>query len=381
MKHSATETPRRRRRFPRAALFGVAAGVIALLAILIPASVINRSHSFDGKLGAIVSAHRFSIAAWEMSHLVPDRHPASETDAVLRFFSLETDDPRRLDLLPTVEATLTRQVRSALVETGLDTPVVGRSIVFPPVRFTLTAPPRLLVISPRDRIAFQQQVLLQPGVTLPQIQSIEAQTDSLGVSSLVVGLGGFGATYPTIVNDGGSLEHVIETAIHEWLHQHLALRPLGFRYVLDALGLQQDPDVITINETVASMAAREIAAALLSDYYPDLATGTAPADDVFDREMRDIRQTVDTLLAGGKVEEAESFMEQRRQALVAQGYQIRKLNQAYFAFHGMYADSPASIDPIGEELRQLRARSPSLTEFLSTVSRMTTHDQLRASLR
>ncbi len=51
-------------------------------------------------------------------------------------------------------------------------------------------------------------------------------------------------------------------------------------------------------------------------------------------------------------------MELRRQVFVDHGYIIRKLNQAYFAFYGAYADSPVSAageDPVGEAVRELRA--------------------------
>ena len=64
-------------------------------------------------------------------------------------------------------------------------------------------------------------------------------------------------------------------------------------------------------------------------------------------------------------------MEQQRQYIVANGYQIRKLNQAYFAFHGTYADSPTSVSPIGAMVRELRAQSATLQEFLATASRLT----------
>jgi hypothetical protein len=50
--------------------------------------------------------------------------------------------------------------------------------------------------------------------------------------------------------------------------------------------------------------------------------------------MAATRIEVDRLLAGGKIQEAEQYMEARRQIFVAHGYQIRKLNQAYFAFYG-----------------------------------------------
>ncbi|OGO24020.1 MAG: hypothetical protein A2144_05680 [Chloroflexi bacterium RBG_16_50_9] len=66
---------------------------------------------------------------------------------------------------------------------------------------------------------------------------------------------------------------------------------------------------------------------------------------------------------------------------MTRGYRIRKLNQAYFAFHGTYADSPASISPIGVELRKLRSQSASLKDFMDTVSGMTSREDLAASVR
>ena len=73
-------------------------------------------------------------------------------------------------------------------------------------------------------------------------------------------------------------------------------------------------------------------------------------------------------------------MEERRQYILELGYYIRKLNQAYFAFHGMYADSPTSIAPIGEEMKELRARSQSLQDFLYTVAPMTSRADLQEIL-
>ena len=66
-------------------------------------------------------------------------------------------------------------------------------------------------------------------------------------------------------------------------------------------------------------------------------------------------------------------MEQRRQFLADHGHFIRKLNQAYFAFHGTYADSPASISPIFEQLNTLRAASPSLGDFVREVASISSY--------
>ena len=80
------------------------------------------------------------------------------------------------------------------------------------------------------------------------------------------------------------------------------------------------------------------------------------------------RLRTEALLAAGKVEEAEAYMEQRRMMMLDHGYRIRKINQAFFAFHGSYAASPASISPIHGQLEKLRQRSGSLGEFLHTVA-------------
>ena len=68
-------------------------------------------------------------------------------------------------------------------------------------------------------------------------------------------------------------------------------------------------------------------------------------------------------------------MEERRRFFVANGYLIRKINQAYFAFHGTYATSPASVSPIGDQLRELRSHSTSLEDFLRTVARFGTYQE------
>ena len=73
-------------------------------------------------------------------------------------------------------------------------------------------------------------------------------------------------------------------------------------------------------------------------------------------------------MAREKIEEAEAYMEERRQFIADNGRFIRKINQAYFAFHGSYADSPASVSLINEQLKELRRRSGSLEDYLKTVA-------------
>jgi hypothetical protein len=107
-----------------------------------------------------------------------------------------------------------------------------------------------------------------------------------------------------------------------------------------------------------------------------------PAFDFRD-EMRKTRVTVDELLAKGEIEAAEDYMEAQRQVFWDQGYRIRKLNQAYFAFYGAYADEPggaAGEDPVGEAVRKLYANSPSLAAFLKRIAWMTSFEELQAYL-
>jgi hypothetical protein len=97
------------------------------------------------------------------------------------------------------------------------------------------------------------------------------------------------------------------------------------------------------------------------------------------KEMYETRLRVDELLSQGKIEEAEEFMEKRRQVFWENGYPIRKLNQAYFAFYGAYADQPfsaAGADPVGSDVRLLRSRSNSLAEFIRVISGLRSYQEL-----
>jgi hypothetical protein len=99
--------------------------------------------------------------------------------------------------------------------------------------------------------------------------------------------------------------------------------------------------------------------------------------------MHTTRITADELLAEGKISEAEEYMEERRQFLWDHGYHLRRLNQAYFAFYGAYADEPggpAGEDPIGAAVRALWADSVSPADFLRTMARMDEVADLQAEL-
>jgi hypothetical protein len=69
-------------------------------------------------------------------------------------------------------------------------------------------------------------------------------------------------------------------------------------------------------------------------------------------------------------------MEEKRLYILSQGYYIRRLNQAYFAFYGTYASSPSSVNPIGEMLRDLRENSLSVNGFIKITSGIKNLDDL-----
>ncbi|MCL4535069.1 MAG: hypothetical protein M1370_07925 [Bacteroidetes bacterium] len=276
-----------------------------------------------------------------------------------------------------VSQILSRQIQDQLQAGALGV-VFGR--VVPPVNFRFTPLPRVLVISPRDRIVRVLTVTLRSDLTLGEAERIEDRVAALGYSTLVTPIGGLG-TYPSMIPSSIDLQTSLRTIAHEWTHQYFALHPLGWRY---ALGIETDNNVIMMNETSANIIGNEIGGQVYQQYkdaLPQEAEGGAAesTDTEFAQLMRETRQAVDQLLAAGKVDEAEHYMEQQRQYLADRGYYIRKLNQAYFAFYGSYADQPGFVSPVGEQLQQLRARSGSLGDFARRIAAMSSYaDLLRA---
>lgn len=291
---------------------------------------------------------------------------------------LETDKAQ-------VERILSRQISLALAESGIFNPAANSwlKMTLPPVSFSLQPSLNILVVSPRDKIERMNESVLRQDITLAQSDQLESTLESHNVSALVIPLGGLGATYPSFVIESADLKFILASVSEEWLHQYLAFRPLGFRYVLELTGIINDPDITALNETVVGIAAQEIGNLVFqryyASYYPSLDNGTttprAPQFD-FNAAMRNIRANVDAFLAGGDAEGAESYMEESRQMLISHGYFIRKLNQAYFAFYGSYTYSETSVDPLGNQIRQLRKNSPSLQAYIQTASKLTSRQQL-----
>jgi hypothetical protein len=288
-----------------------------------------------------------------------------------------------------IESILSRQISLALAESGIYNPAANSwlKMTFPPVSFSLQPSLDIVVVSPRDKIERMNESVLRPDITLAQSDQLESTLESDNVSALVIPLGGLGATYPSFVIESSDLKYFLAAVSEEWLHQYMAFRPMGFRYVLELTGIINDPDITALNETVVGIAAQEIGNLVFQRYYAayypaadnNPATPPTPQFD-FNAAMRNIRSNVDAFLAAGQVESAESYMEESRQMLISHGYFIRKLNQAYFAFYGSYTYSETSVDPLGDQIRQLRKDSSSLQAYIQTASRLTSRQQLQGLL-
>jgi hypothetical protein len=165
------------------------------------------------------------------------------------------------------------------------------------------------------------------------------------------------------------------------VHHYLAFYPLGERFGKGADGTR-------LNETTAELAGQEIAKLVRAKHpltFPAGEDGRAPPAQAptvdFDAVMRDLRIQVDSLLAGGKVDEAEQLMDDKREYLAQNGINIRKINQAYFAFYGSYAaNAEAGSDPTGDKIQAVFDRTGSVGAFLTVMRDIQTTADLDAAL-
>lgn len=334
--------------------------------------------------------HQLSIIEYEIEDVYANPAIDDPQAAAADWIRQRNDLRTRLEKIqPLSESIIQYQLSVVLAELGLSSD--GQP--FPPVLYRVTPLPMVMIISPRAVILREASITLEGDLSMDEIAALEnAVEQGLNVSALVEPIGGMG-TYPTMIIETGLITVLVDVVAHEWTHNYLTLRPLGMNYFTSG-------ELMAINETTASLVGKEIALEYFRLFYPeylpkdppkpepgeDPAPGepTAPEEPKFNfrKEMNLTRVRVDELLAEGKIEDAEAYMEQRRQFLWENGYRIRRLNQAYFAFHGAYADLPGGAagakDPIGPAVRALRAQSASLADFLNTISGVTSLEQLQA---
>ena len=257
-------------------------------------------------------------------------------------------------------------------------PLSAIGVHFPPVDFRIQASPPVTVVSPRDRIERLEDVLLRPDTAIEEREALEqAILEERDLSALVQATGGV-ATVPAVISPNFSMHGTLVTAAHEWTHHYLFFSPLG-------QGYGRTEELTTLNETVANIVGDEVGDFAYERFRlsseetppPPGEPPPPPEQEEFDfrGEMRATRLRTEELLAEGLIDEAEAYMEDRRQFLADNGHHIRKLNQAYFAFHGSYGDSAASVSPIDGQLKAVREASDSLGEFVRTVAAVSSYDE------
>ncbi|HQE94092.1 MAG TPA: hypothetical protein PLH19_15405 [Anaerolineae bacterium] len=277
--------------------------------------------------------------------------------------------------------------------------------ILPPVSGTFTPLPYMLIVSPREVIQSVYQRPLVAGLTAAEQNTIEQnlETQFPDKSAYVTAIGGL-ATYPAMFLESNSIDWISDVIAHEWAHHYLTFYPLGFAY-------GQSDETRAMNETAASLvgewAGQEVILRFYAAYLnrdkalPNALTSTTEEAGVgevrfnsfdFNAEMHHTRVIVDQMLAEGKIKEAEWYMEAQRRYFVANGYPLRRLNQAYFAFHGAYDSSPAGgaagegvtsedltgKEPVGPTLRQVWALSATPHDFLRTIAPCTSLAALEA---
>lgn len=285
------------------------------------------------------------------------------------------------------ESILQNQTERTLIEMGFG---VGGQLL-PPLLFSITDLPLNLIISPRENISTLRNISLKPGMDALEKEKLEdAIFQGFKLSGLVEPVGGVGA-YPTMVSRTRDINWLTDVIAHEWFHNYLSFFPLGVRYF-------ENDTIRSINETTANLSGKEVGRRVMIRFYPAYVSlyylpGRDPATVLpegrqeafnFRKQMRETRLVVDYLLSNGQIERAESYMEERRNFFWQNGYRIRKINQAYFAFYGSYNDTPgggaAGDDPVGPAVQELRKQSPSLKGFIDQVKRVKSFDELLTEL-
>ena len=284
-----------------------------------------------------------------------------------------------------VEELLESAISSELIALGLNK---NGDFIWPPVDFRIDDTPHVLVTSPRDVIQRDSVRILKPDLTENDKERMETQIfDTANLSAVILPTGGL-ASFPNLVPSDYSLQALLEVSAHEWLHAYLLFHPLG-------RGYWSGGDMTSLNETLANLVGKEIGRTVYNQltgenvetleppYIPDHdEKDSEEEEDKFDvREfMHETRHHTDELLEQGEIEQAEAYMETRRLELVENGHNIRKLNQAYFAFHGLYADGPSSTSPLARQIWKLRQQSTDAGDLVKTLQTISNYEEFLALL-
>tara|TARA_B100000686_G_scaffold332006_1_gene396229 strand:- start:1350 stop:2573 length:1224 start_codon:yes stop_codon:yes gene_type:complete len=249
-----------------------------------------------------------------------------------------------------------------------------KGLVFPPVLIKIFDPPLLLITSPRNVISREHEILLNPNMKNSRKNLIENKMlEEENLSAIILEIGGL-ATYPSMIKPNTNLERLFELAAHEWLHQYLIFYPLG-------RSIFENNKMTEINETLANIFGKEISKKICKNKLYKIYCENNDknfTENPFDYNtfMQETRKNVEVLLKNNNIIEAEEYMENRRKELLEKGIFIRKINQAWFAFNGTYADSPTSISPVFSILKNIQENTDNLKNFIEILQNIDSYEEL-----
>ncbi len=283
---------------------------------------------------------------------------------------LTTLRKKRNSILLKIEKDIQKIVRNQIKAEGIDT----KGFVFPPVSIKIFDPPLLLVTSPRNLISREKEILLDSSMKNSRKNIIEQKIlDEENLSAVILEIGGL-ASYPSMIKPNTNFERLFELTAHEWLHQYLIFYPLG-------RSIFKNNEMNEINETLANIFGKEISKKIcaneLYEIYCENSELTTTTNKNFDYDffMKETRETVDLLLKNNNISKAEKYMEERRKNLENEGILIRKINQAWFAFHGTYTDSPTSVSPVFSILKKIQEDTENMKEFIDILKNIDSYQQ------
>ena len=207
----------------------------------------------------------------------------------------------QMDIRSLAEEYLEQQISSILKDEKITSKF---GLVFPPTNFRFQNPPKLLVISPRNKIERLQDILLKQQMSIDEMEILEAHAlDEENLSAVILNIGGI-ATYPAIIPPRGSKRHVIETAAHEWLHHYFFFKELGKHF-------GDSSEMISLNETIANVIGEELSGIICTklvrlnqqcEFSKEKSTINNANGFNFGKEMRETRLMVEDVNYSNRME-------------------------------------------------------------------------------
>ncbi|MBN18854.1 MAG: hypothetical protein CL758_05190 [Chloroflexi bacterium] len=360
---------------------------IILFLVFYKDSGINKSYDF------IVSPFKYSLIEWEIQNIfdkwiykISNKSKISKTQVIENHFYNKNEH----DLIDfsndedEIEEFIEKSLSVVIKEQNIN--FIG-GVQFPPVDIRLIEIPKLLVISPRDKIVHMDDILIKPYISSKEIIYIEEKfLNQHDLSAIILDIGGI-ATFPSSIPKNKNIKKIFIISLHEWVHHYLFFTKLG-------QNMFSSQEMRILNETLATRVSEELYSYVVEYLKVNYKFNNNDMNKIeneinnterietfnFRDEMMKTRIETEKLLKENRVSDAENYMESQRDIFVDNGYNIRKLNQAYFAFYGSYADSSASNTSIGTELTEFRSYFVDIESFISAIKTVSNYNEFKNKL-